>query len=113
MQEQAYEQGLYETLRQMGVKKAVVPYRDRFAEISIDEMNLSVRSTNGLKRAGALTLGKLLALLEQDNGILSVRNLGQKSAKEIKRQFFDECYIRLTAHEKTEYWKDISIDKLN
>ena len=42
-----------------------------------------------------------------ENGILSVRNLGQKSAKEIKQFFFEECYSRLLPYEKTQYWQEV------
>ena len=70
-------------------------------------MNLTVRSSNGLKRANAGTLGKLRDLLATENGILSVRNLGQKSAKEIKMQFFEECYSRLVPYEKAQYWQEV------
>lgn len=46
-------------------------------------------------------------LLAMENGILSVRNLGQKSAKEIKQLFFEECYTRLLPYEKAYYWQEI------
>ena len=70
-------------------------------------MNLTVRSSNGLKRANVGTFGRLRALLAMENGILSVRNLGQKSAKEIKRIFFEECYSRLMPYEKAQYWQEV------
>lgn len=70
-------------------------------------MSLTVRSSNGLKRANAGTFGRLRDLLATENGILSVRNLGQKSAKEIKQMFFEECYSRLLPHEKAQYWQNI------
>jgi DNA-directed RNA polymerase alpha subunit len=70
-------------------------------------MNLTVRSSNGLKRANAGTFGRLRDLLAMENGILSVRNLGQKSAKEIKQLFFEECYARLLPYEKAHYWQEV------
>lgn len=107
LRDQADKAGVLSTLHQLGVHDALVPYSSRLADLSIDEMNLTVRSSNGLKRANAGTFGRLRDLLAMENGILSVRNLGQKSAKEIKQLFFEECYSRLTLYEKAQYWQDI------
>ena len=95
LREQADKAGVLATLHQLGIHDALVPYSSRLADLSIDEMNLTVRSSYGLKRANAGTFGRLRDLLAMENGILSVRNLGQKSAKEIKQLFFEECYARL------------------
>ena len=105
--DQADKSGVLAILRQLGVHEAPVPYSNRLADLSIDEMSLTVRSSNGLKRANAGTFGRLRDLLATENGILSVRNLGQKSAKEIKQMFFEECYSRLLPHEKAQYWQNI------
>lgn len=107
LRDQADRSGVLQTLRQLGVHEALTPYTPRFDDLSIDEMNLTVRSSNGLKRANAGTFGKLRDLLATENGILSVRNLGQKSAKEIKMQFFEECYSRLVPYEKAQYWQEV------
>ena len=110
LREQADRIGVLATLHQLGVHDAIVPYSTRLSDLSIDEMNLTVRSSNGLKRANAGTFGKLKELLAMENGILSVRNLGQKSAKEIKQLFFEECYSRLSPYEKAHYWQEIIDD---
>lgn len=107
LRDQADRSGILQTLRQLGIHEALIPYSPRFDDLSIDEMNLTVRSSNGLKRANAGTFGKLRDLLATENGILSVRNLGQKSAKEIKMQFFEECYSRLLPYEKAQYWQEV------
>ena len=111
LRDQADKVGVLHTLKQLGVHDALVPYSSRLADLSIDEMNLTVRSSNGLKRANAGTFGCLRDLLAMENGIMSVRNLGQKSAKEIKQLFFEECYTRLLPYEKAHYWQDV-IDSL-
>lgn len=53
--------------------------------MSIDELELSVRSWNCCKRAGINTLGELVdrARLGEDGGLLRIRNLGRKSAEEL------------------------------
>lgn len=107
LRDQADKTGVLPTLHQLGVHDALVPYSTRLADLSIDEMNLTVRSSNGLKRANAGTFGRLYDLMSMENGILSVRNLGQKSAKEIKQMFFEECYARLLPYEKALYWQEV------
>ena len=107
LREQADKSGVLETLRQMGIHEAIVPYSNHLDDLSIDEMNLTVRSSNGLKRANAGTFGRLKELLSVENGLLSVRNLGQKSAREIKQAFFKECYGRLLPYEKAQYWQEV------
>ena len=107
LRDQADKVGVLTTLHQLGIHGAIVPYCSRLADLSIDEMNLTVRSSNGLNRANAGTFGRLRDLLAMENGILSVRNLGQKSAKEIKQLFFEECYTRLLPYEKAQYWQEL------
>ena len=107
LSDQAEKDGVLQTLRNIGLHAATVPYAKRFDAISIDELNLTVRSSNGLKRAGALTYIKLRDLLALENGLLNVRNLGQKSVKEIKQVFFEDCYARLLPYEKAQYWQEV------
>lgn len=107
LRDQADRIGVLAVLHQLGIHDALVPYSARLADLSIDEINLTVRSSNGLKRANAGTFGRLRDLLAMENGILSVRNLGQKSAKEIKQLFFEECYARLLPYEKAQYWQEV------
>lgn len=52
--------------------------------LSIEDLDLSVRSYNCLKRAGILTLGDLVKYSEAD--IMNVRNFGKKSLDEIKEK---------------------------
>ena len=91
--------------------EVAIPYRPRMREISIDEMLLSVRSSNGLKRAGALSFGRLWDILNMENGLRTVRNLGQKSEKEIMQTFFTACYALLTPGEKAVFWQMILDEK--
>ena len=99
--------GVLSTLRKLGMHKALVPYSNRLAELSIDEMSLTVRSSNGLKRAGIHTFGQLKERLEIENSLTNIRNIGQKSIREIKQLFFEECYNRLLHYERARYWQDV------
>lgn len=107
MRDQADKIGVLETLRKLGIHEAIVPYSNRLADLSIDEMNLTVRSSNGLKRAAIHNFSQLRDRLEVENGLINIRNIGQKSLKEIKQLFFEECYNRLLPYEKAQYWQEI------
>jgi len=54
----------------------------RVLDMSIDELDLSVRAYNCLRRHGVETVLDLTSLKEED--IIKVKNLGKKSMKEIK-----------------------------
>ena len=107
LRDQADRIGILATLHQLGGHEAIVPYSSHLADLNIDEMNLTVRSSNGLKRANIHTFGRLKEILEIENGLLNIRNIGQKSIKEIKQQFFEECYARLLPYEKAQYWQEL------
>jgi DNA-directed RNA polymerase subunit alpha len=50
--------------------------------LPIEDLDLSVRSYNCLKREGVATVGELVQKTEQD--LLDIRNFGQKSIEEVK-----------------------------
>jgi DNA-directed RNA polymerase subunit alpha len=52
--------------------------------LPIEDMDLSVRSYNCLKREGVATVGELVQKTEQD--LLDIRNFGQKSIEEVKQK---------------------------
>lgn len=55
--------------------------KDKIMDTTIEELELSVRSSNCLKRAGINTVSELLSKSEED--LMKVRNLGRKSLQEI------------------------------
>jgi DNA-directed RNA polymerase subunit alpha len=58
---------------------------DRIAEVSIEDLDLSVRAFNCLKRAGITKVGEILERLQRDErDLLTIRNFGQKSLEELK-----------------------------
>ena len=107
LRDQADKIGVLATLHQLGVHDALIPYNSRLADLSIDEINLSVRSSNGLKRANIHTFNALKEILTVENGLQNIRNIGQKSIKEIKQLFFEECYSKLLPFEKAQYWQEV------
>jgi len=58
--------------------------KERIREMSIEELELSVRSSNCLRRANIDTVEKLTQKSEED--MIKVRNLGRKSLNEIKHK---------------------------
>lgn len=62
------------------VEKAA-PNQSKLLEMTIEELDLSVRSYNCLKRAGINTVEDLIARTDED--MMKVRNLGRKSLEEV------------------------------
>jgi len=56
--------------------------KDKILEMTIEELDLSVRSYNCLKRAGINTVYELTTKTEED--MMKVRNLGKKSLEEVQ-----------------------------
>ncbi|MCR4403432.1 MAG: DNA-directed RNA polymerase subunit alpha [Firmicutes bacterium] len=56
--------------------------KDKILDMPIEELDLSVRSYNCLKRAGINTVQELIRKTEED--MMKVRNLGKKSLEEVK-----------------------------
>ncbi|MEN6351103.1 MAG: DNA-directed RNA polymerase subunit alpha [Syntrophomonas sp.] len=61
--------------------------KDKVLEMSIEELELSVRASNGLKRANINTVGDLIGKTREE--MSKIRNLGQKSLEEIERKLKD------------------------
>jgi DNA-directed RNA polymerase subunit alpha len=58
--------------------------KDKVLEMTIEELDLSVRSYNCLKRAGINTVQELVQKSEED--MMKVRNLGKKSLEEVQQK---------------------------
>ncbi len=58
--------------------------RDKVLDMTIEELDLSVRSYNCLKRAGINTVDELTQRTEED--MMKVRNLGKKSLEEVQQK---------------------------
>ncbi|MCL1790158.1 MAG: DNA-directed RNA polymerase subunit alpha [Peptococcaceae bacterium] len=61
--------------------------QSKILEMTIEEMDLSVRSFNCLKRAGINTVEELTQKTEED--MIKVRNLGRKSLEEVENKLHD------------------------
>lgn len=61
--------------------------KEKMLEMTIEELDLSVRSYNCLKRAGINTVQELTNKSEPE--MIKVRNLGRKSLEEVKSKLSD------------------------
>jgi DNA-directed RNA polymerase subunit alpha len=63
-------------------------------ETPIENLDLSVRVFNSLKRTGITTVGEVLELLEKgDEAVMSIRNFGEKSLEELVTKMKEKGYL--------------------
>jgi DNA-directed RNA polymerase subunit alpha len=73
------------------------------AEMPIENLDLTVRVFNSLKRTGITTVGDVLELLEKgEEAILAIRNFGEKSLVELKEQMAEKGFLDEEEEETTE-----------
>ena len=70
------------SMSEEGIFSAAVDEADGVLETPIEELDLTVRSYNCLKRQGVNTIGQLTECSEAD--LLNIRNFGAKSIEEVK-----------------------------
>ena len=72
-------------------------------ETPIENLDLSVRVFNSLKRTGITTVGEVLELLEKgDEAVMSIRNFGEKSLDELRTKMHDKGYLEDEEEEEAE-----------
>jgi len=75
------------------VEEPVEP-EDEIVEIPIEELDLSVRVFNSLKRTGITTVREVIELnTKGDDALLSIRNFGVKSLTELKDKLEEHGYL--------------------
>ena len=64
------------------------------AETPIENLDLSVRVFNSLKRTGITTVGDVIELLDKgDEAVMSIRNFGDKSLTELNEKMQEKGYL--------------------
>ena len=72
-------------------------------ETPIENLDLSVRVFNSLKRTGITTVGEVLELLEKgDEAVMSIRNFGEKSLDELRQKMREKGYIKDGSEKESE-----------
>ena len=82
-----------------------VAYSRSACDITIDEMEFSVRATNSLKRAGLFTIGEIVDMITSEK-LKGIRNLGAKTENEIKTRLLVLGYEKLNDHDKVQFFMD-------
>ena len=114
LRDAAAHQDVYLLLQQQFPGASVpLPYKNRMRDLSIEEMNLSVRSSNALMRANARTFERVMEIMQMEDGFKRIRNLGIKSEKEIVRNFFSACYANLSQGEQAVFWQKVIENRKN
>jgi DNA-directed RNA polymerase subunit alpha len=74
-----------------GVGRGVTLPPDKY-NTPIEDLNLSVRAYNCLKRSGLMTVGQVLEKSEDE--LLTLRNFGQKSYDELKQKLVERGFLQ-------------------
>jgi DNA-directed RNA polymerase subunit alpha len=75
----------------------------RVYEMPIEDLDLTVRAFNCLKRAGITTVGMILEKLEKgDDEILAIRNFGRKSLDELKEALSEKNLLPEPQEEESD-----------
>lgn len=89
--------GISEETLMMGVEKETTSSHltSEAAETPIENLDLSVRVFNSLKRTGITTVGDVLELLEKgDEAVMSIRNFGEKSLDELRQKMQEKGFLQ-------------------
>ena len=69
-------------------------------EIPLEQLDLSVRVFNSLRRTGITSVGEVLEMLELgDDTLLTIRNFGKKSLAELKTRLREHGFLEESAEE--------------
>jgi DNA-directed RNA polymerase subunit alpha len=91
-----YIAGITEETLVIGAEKETTGSRltSEAAETPIENLDLSVRVFNSLKRTGITTVGDVLELLEKgDEAVMSIRNFGEKSLDELRQKMQEKGFL--------------------
>ncbi|HMN60551.1 MAG TPA: DNA-directed RNA polymerase subunit alpha C-terminal domain-containing protein, partial [Anaerolinea sp.] len=91
-----YIAGITEETLVIGTEKETTVSRltSEAAETPIENLDLSVRVFNSLKRTGITTVGDVLDLLEKgDEAVMSIRNFGEKSLDELRQKMQEKGFL--------------------
>lgn len=97
--------GLVDTLDRVFGKNIQVSigFSENALRMSVEELALSVRSYNAIRRTGISTIGDLIERLNQGD-LKGIRNLGVKSYKEIQTKILVYGFERLSEKEQVSFF---------
>ncbi|MBP7227903.1 MAG: DNA-directed RNA polymerase subunit alpha [Longilinea sp.] len=92
-----YVSGASEEAILLGAEREITGSRltSEAAETPIENLDLSVRVFNSLKRTGVTTVGDVLELLEKgEEAVMSIRNFGEKSLDELRQKMREKGFLQ-------------------
>ena len=96
---------------QTGVKgisfKVIFYMNEALLSTDFADMDLSVRSSNALKRAGYHTIGELIENIESFSELEKIKNCGKTSVYEISGRLFFYQYSQLSKDKRQQYLMDV------
>ena len=93
--------------RRGGKLRYPIYINEKIRTTEIDALELSVRSSNCLHRAGYKTIGELVEAIESREDLKKIRNCGAKSIDEIMEQLFCYQYRQLDRAQRIKYIEKI------
>jgi DNA-directed RNA polymerase subunit alpha len=82
-------------------------------ETPIEQLDLSVRVFNSLKRTGITSVGEVLEMLERgEEAMLTIRNFGEKSLAELKEKLLVKGFLPQDEEELDEVEEDDLVEVL-
>jgi DNA-directed RNA polymerase subunit alpha len=87
--------GVSEEVRLEEAPQAASTISQEIYEIPIEQLDLSVRVFNSLKRTGITNVGEVLEMLNRgEEAMLTIRNFGQKSLAELREKLVAKNYLK-------------------
>ena len=97
---------LFNLYTRLGARPRIPVYMgEELMAAPIEDLELSVRSFNCLRRAGLFTVGELVSSIEGRDDLLRIRNLGARSAEEIMQALMQYQYLLLPERQRGKYLK--------
>lgn len=90
-------------------EKPGLPLQPEQYNIPIEQLSLSVRTFNCLKRAGITKVGELLE--RSDDDLLKIKNLGQKALEEVRTQLREHGFASEEAEDEVAPAEEASPDE--
>ena len=85
--------------------KVSIPFSKMSTDTPIDELDFSVRASNCLHRAGRVTIGDIIDVINNEE-LARYRNIGKKTVSEIKTKLLVYGYFKLSNIAKKSFWFD-------
>lgn len=97
-----------DNVKKRGKYKFPIYLNSAMEETDIENLDLSVRSGNCLRRAGYHTIGDLVNAIESDEDLKNIRNCGKTSVAEIMKSLLCYQYDVLSSERRKKYIERIN-----